>query len=55
MQVWSTNGGWFQQFKYSTQDMYLRNFKDGRVLEITNYQDGEGQNVGVGKLTYQLC
>jgi hypothetical protein len=24
-------------------------------MEIINNQDGEGSNVGVGKLTYQLC
>jgi hypothetical protein len=53
IQVWNTNGGWYQQFKY--QQNYLKNVKDGRVLEISNMQDGEGQNVGVGKLTYQLC
>jgi hypothetical protein len=53
MQVWSTNGGWFQQFKFNQN--YLKNTKDGRVIEIVNQQDGEGQNVGVAKLTYQLC
>jgi hypothetical protein len=53
IQLWSTNGGWFQQFKYSQN--YFKNTKDGRVIEILNQQDGEGQNVGVAKLTYQLC
>jgi len=53
IQLWSTNGGWFQQFKYSQN--YFKNAKDGRVIEILNQQDGEGQNVGVAKLTYQLC
>jgi len=33
----------------------LKNTKDNRVIEILNGQDGEGQNVGVAKLTYQLC
>jgi hypothetical protein len=53
IQLWSTNGGWFQQFKYSQN--YFKNTKDGRDIEILNQQDGEGQNVGVAKLTYQLC
>jgi hypothetical protein len=53
LQLWSTNGGWFQKFKY-TQN-YFKNVKDNRVIEILNGQDGEGQNVGVAKLTYQLC
>lgn len=53
MQVYNTNGGWFQQFKFSQN--YLKNGKDGRVIEISGLQDGEGSNVGMGKLTYQLC
>lgn len=34
LQLWSTNGQWFQQFKY-TQN-YFKNVKDSRVIEITN-------------------
>ena len=47
LQVYSTNGGWFQHFKY--EQNYLKNER-GRVIEIINDQDGEGANVGVGKL-----
>jgi hypothetical protein len=53
LQLWNTNGGWFQRFKFSQN--YLKNVQDGRVIEIAGGQDSEGQNVGVGKLTYQLC
>jgi hypothetical protein len=34
LQIWSTNGGWFQKFKYSQN--YLKNVQDGRVIEIVN-------------------
>jgi hypothetical protein len=53
MQVWSTNGGWFQKFKFSQN--YLKNVQNGKVIEIVNGRDEEGSNVGVAKLTYQLC
>jgi hypothetical protein len=53
MRVEGTNGQWYQQFKYSQN--YFKNVKDGRVIEILNQRDGEGSNVGVAKLTYQLC
>jgi hypothetical protein len=53
LQIWSTNGGWFQRFKFSQN--YFKNVQDGRVIEITNLKDGEGARVGVGKLTHQLC
>lgn len=53
LQLWNTNGGWFQKFKY--EQNYFKNVQDGRVIEIVNNNDSEGQNVGVGKLTYQLC
>jgi hypothetical protein len=53
LQVYNSNGGWYQQFKFSQN--YFKNAKDGRVIEIAKQQDGEGANVGVGKLTYQLC
>jgi hypothetical protein len=53
LQIWNTNGGWFQQFKF--EQNYFKNVKDGRVIEIANQQDGEGNNVGLAKLTYQLC
>jgi hypothetical protein len=33
LQVYNTNGGWFQQFKFSQN--YLKNSKDGRVIEIS--------------------
>jgi hypothetical protein len=50
LQLWNTNGGWFQRFKYSQN--YFKNAQDGRVIEILNQKDGEGANVGVAKLTY---
>lgn len=40
MQVWTTNGGWFQQFKYYQN--YLMNVKDERVFEIKGSKDTEG-------------
>jgi hypothetical protein len=32
LQLWNTNGGWYQKFKYSQN--YLKNVQDGRVIEI---------------------
>jgi hypothetical protein len=52
MQVWNTNGGWFQVFKYYQN--YIMNVKDSRVLEITGSKDVEGQRCGVSKKTYTI-
>jgi hypothetical protein len=32
MQIWGTNSGWFQIFKYNGQNIV--NVKDGRVLDV---------------------
>lgn len=47
MQVWGTNSGWFQIFKYSGQNIV--NVKDGRVLDVQGGKDKEGQDVFVWK------
>jgi hypothetical protein len=48
MQVWSTNSGWFQIFKYvsetKTQGMFV-NMSNGKVLDVTGGKDTEGQAV----------
>lgn len=43
MQIWSTNSGWFQQFKYVDQN--LMNIKDSRVVDVAGGRDSNGQNV----------
>jgi hypothetical protein len=45
MQLWTTNGQWFQVFKYETH--YFMNVKDSRVLEVSDSQDSEGQTCGI--------
>jgi len=45
MQIWSTNGAWFQHFKY--QDLTFKNER-GKVLEVAYGADAEGQNAQVG-------
>jgi uncharacterized cupin superfamily protein len=47
MQVWSTNSGWFQIFKYD--DERFCNVKDGRCLDVSGNKDAEGQAVIVHK------
>jgi hypothetical protein len=47
MQIWSTNSGWFQIFKYNGQNIV--NIKDGRVLDVEGGKDREGQDVFVWK------
>jgi len=47
MQIWSTNSGWFQVFKYA--DEHFLNFQDGRALDVHGGKDEEGRNVIVWK------
>jgi hypothetical protein len=52
MQLWKTNGNWFQQFQWINH--YLKNVQDNRVLEVKNGEDKEGQDVLVSKITYNI-
>jgi hypothetical protein len=52
MQVWKTNGGWFQQFKWSQN--YFVNIQDDRVLTVKDNKDVEGQDVIVWKKTFSI-
>jgi hypothetical protein len=45
MQIWSTNSGWFQVFKY--EDGQFINWTNKKVLDVTGSKDDEGQAVGV--------
>jgi hypothetical protein len=45
MQIWSTNSGWFQIFKY--EDGQFINWTNNKVLDVTGSKDEEGQAVGV--------
>lgn len=47
MQIWGTNSGWFQIFKYNGQNIV--NIKDNRVLDVEGAKDREGQDVFVWK------
>lgn len=53
MQVWRTNAGWFQIFKYE-QD-YLMNLKSKKVLEVSGGLDVEGQKVVVNEKEYSIA
>jgi len=43
MQIWSTNSGWWQIFKYEGQ--FFSNIQDNRVLDVSGNKDVEGQPV----------
>jgi len=45
MQVWSTNSGWFQVFKYENNQFI--NWSNSKVLDVTGAKDEEGHAVGV--------
>jgi hypothetical protein len=45
MQVWSTNSGWFQVFKYGNGQ--FTNWSNNKVLDVTGAKDEEGRPVGV--------
>lgn len=53
MQVWKTNGRWFQIFKYETD--YFVNVKSKQVLEVSDGLDVEGQKVVVGDKAYTIA
>jgi hypothetical protein len=45
MQIWSTNSGWFQVFKYEKNQFI--NWTNNKVLEVVGSKDEEGAKVGV--------
>jgi len=45
MQIWSTNSGWFQVFKYENQQFI--NWSNSKVLDVKGAKDEEGHAVGV--------
>jgi hypothetical protein len=47
LQVWNTNSGWFQFFKYEVENFV--NIHSGKVLDVAGGKDAEGQNVIVWK------
>ena len=49
MQVWYTNSGWFQVFRYEARGQHFVNVKDNRVLDVANARDQENRNVVVWK------
>ena len=44
MQVWSTNSGWFQIFKYDGSH-FVNVGKDAKTLDVKDDKDDEGQAV----------
>jgi hypothetical protein len=47
MQVWSTNSGWFQIFRYTGEN--FQNIQNNKVLDVSGRRDAEGQKVIVWK------
>jgi len=45
MQIWSTNSGWFQVFRYENNQFI--NWQSDKVLEVQGSKDEEGAAVGV--------
>jgi len=45
MQIWSTNSGWWQLFKFEGGSIV--NFRDGRAMDAV--KDTEGQRVEIQK------
>jgi hypothetical protein len=43
MQVWSTNSGWFQIFRYEGE--FFMNPTNNKVLDVSGGKDDEGQAV----------
>jgi hypothetical protein len=43
MQVWTTNSGWFQIFKYEKE--HFINIKNGKALDVHSGRDEEGRQV----------
>jgi len=46
MQIWSTNSGWFQVFKYQGEQFI--NPTNNKVLEVRDNKDEEGQALVIG-------
>jgi hypothetical protein len=42
MQVWSTNSGWFQIFKYDQKEKMFINLSNNKVLDVSGGRDAEG-------------
>jgi hypothetical protein len=49
MQVYSTNSGWFQLFKFNSEDGTFENVKNNKVLDVAGGKDAEATNVQVWK------
>jgi hypothetical protein len=47
MQVWNTNSGWFQLFKF--EDEHIINIKNKKAFDVTGGKDEEARNVIVWK------
>jgi hypothetical protein len=45
MQVWSTNSGWFQIFRYEANHFCNPDARGGKCLEVQFGKDAEGQAV----------
>jgi len=43
MQIWSTNSGWFQVFKFENNQFI--NWSNNKVLDVSGAKDEEGQAV----------
>jgi len=48
LQVWNTNSGWFQIFKYEADNIV--NIQNQKVLDVAGGKDAEGQKVLVWAL-----
>jgi 5-hydroxyisourate hydrolase-like protein (transthyretin family) len=49
MQVYNTNSGWFQLFKFNSADGTFENVKNNKVLDVAGGKDAEATNVQVWK------
>jgi hypothetical protein len=45
MQIWSTNSGWFQVFKYENSQFI--NWSNSKVLDVRGSKDEEGMAVDI--------
>lgn len=43
LQIWRTNGNWFQQFRLVGQNIV--NVRNGKVLDVASNRDADGQNI----------
>jgi len=49
MQVYNTNSGWFQLFKWDKESGTFVNVKNNKVLDVAGGRDQEANNVQVWK------